>query len=65
MIYWRGGDWLGIGPGAHGRICLDKTRIATTAPPLPKDWLEQVKTTARAVWMVKLSAKPTKPVSML
>ena len=44
MIYWRGGDWLGIGPGAHGRICLDKTRIATTAKPLPKDWLEQVKT---------------------
>ena len=20
LIYWRGGDWLGLGPGAHGRI---------------------------------------------
>lgn len=20
LTYWRGGDWLGIGPGAHGRI---------------------------------------------
>ena len=43
LLAWRGlaGHWT----GAHGRICLDKTRIATTAKPLPKDWLEQVKTT--------------------
>jgi coproporphyrinogen III oxidase-like Fe-S oxidoreductase len=20
LIYWRGGDWAGIGPGAHGRL---------------------------------------------
>lgn len=26
---WRGGDYLGIGPGAHGRLMLDGARTAT------------------------------------
>lgn len=42
LIYWRGGDWLGIGPGAHGRLTLNGARIATTAPAMPKDWLDAV-----------------------
>ena len=28
---WRGGDYLGVGPGAHGRLTLDGTRTATVA----------------------------------
>ncbi len=28
---WRGGDYLGLGPGAHGRLTLDGTRTATVA----------------------------------
>ncbi len=28
---WRGGDYLGIGPGAHGRLTLDGVRTATVA----------------------------------
>jgi len=28
---WRGGDYLGVGPGAHGRLTLDGTRTATIA----------------------------------
>lgn len=28
-LYWRGADWLAIGPGAHGRITTSKGRIAT------------------------------------
>jgi oxygen-independent coproporphyrinogen-3 oxidase len=28
---WRGGDYLGIGPGAHGRLTLDGERTATVA----------------------------------
>ncbi|MBX9576522.1 MAG: radical SAM family heme chaperone HemW [Caulobacteraceae bacterium] len=28
---WRGGDYLGVGPGAHGRLTLDGVRIATVA----------------------------------
>jgi oxygen-independent coproporphyrinogen-3 oxidase len=28
---WRGGDYLGVGPGAHGRLTLDGARNATVA----------------------------------
>ena len=42
LIYWRGGDYIGIGPGAHGRLTTGSTRWATEAPRLPNDWLRQV-----------------------
>lgn len=42
LIYWRGGDWAGIGPGAHGRLTLDGRRWATEAPRAPGDWLARV-----------------------
>lgn len=28
---WRGGDYIGVGPGAHGRLTLDGQRMATVA----------------------------------
>ncbi|MBL0947907.1 radical SAM family heme chaperone HemW [Brevundimonas sp.] len=28
---WRGGDYLGLGPGGHGRLTLDGVRTATVA----------------------------------
>ena len=43
LIYWRGGDYVGIGPGAHGRITLDGRRWATEAPKSPTLWLAMVK----------------------
>ena len=42
LIYWRSGEWAGIGPGAHGRLNLAGARIATEAWRLPKTWLERV-----------------------
>lgn len=41
-IYWRMGDYAGIGPGAHGRLTLDGQRLATEAKRLPADWLQCV-----------------------
>ncbi|MFC3182210.1 radical SAM family heme chaperone HemW [Cypionkella sinensis] len=43
LIYWRGGDYVGIGPGAHGRMSLNGARWATEAPKSPALWLEMVK----------------------
>ena len=43
LIYWRGGDYVGIGPGAHGRMTLNGSRWATEAPKSPALWLEMVK----------------------
>ena len=42
LIYWRGGDWAGIGPGAHGRLTLDGRRWASEAEPRPDAWLAAV-----------------------
>lgn len=44
-IYWRYGDYAGIGPGAHGRLTLDGQRLATEAPRAPAGWLAQVRKT--------------------
>lgn len=41
MIYWTGGDYGGIGPGAHGRLTLDGQRWATEATRDPSRWLAQ------------------------
>lgn len=41
-IYWKYGDYAGIGPGAHGRLTLGSTRYATEAPLAPAAWLSQV-----------------------
>lgn len=45
LIYWRGGDYAGIGPGAHGRLTLNGARLATDTAKGPLDWLRQVETT--------------------
>lgn len=42
MIYWQGGSWVGIGPGAHGRLWIDGQRIATETYLSPEGWLKQV-----------------------
>lgn len=43
LIYWRYGDYAGIGPGAHGRVTgADGARRATETRRMPNDWLEAV-----------------------
>ncbi len=39
LVYWRSGDWVGIGPGAHGRLTRDNVRVATETPLTPAEWL--------------------------
>jgi oxygen-independent coproporphyrinogen-3 oxidase len=40
LIYWRYGDYIGIGPGAHGRITVDGRRHATETWLQPQAWLD-------------------------
>lgn len=42
LIYWRYGDYLGIGPGAHGRLTNNGRRNATICYSNPKRWLDEV-----------------------
>ncbi|GAB4282357.1 MAG: radical SAM family heme chaperone HemW [Roseovarius sp.] len=39
LIYWRCGDYVGVGPGAHGRITIGGIRHATETHRLPETWL--------------------------
>lgn len=39
LIYWRMGDYAGIGPGAHGRLTLPSGRVATSTLRSPEAWL--------------------------
>ena len=45
LVYWRSGNWAGIGPGAHGRLTIDGLRIATECHSKPANWLDAVATT--------------------
>ena len=42
LIYWRYGDYAGVGPGAHGRVNLGGVRTATAAIKLPERWRDTV-----------------------
>ncbi|HPG21587.1 MAG TPA: radical SAM family heme chaperone HemW [Amaricoccus sp.] len=39
LIYWRYGDYAGIGPGAHGRLTVGGRRWAIESPRSPEAWL--------------------------
>ncbi|EBA17004.1 coproporphyrinogen III oxidase [Roseobacter sp. SK209-2-6] len=43
LIYWRYGDYLGIGPGAHGRVTLAGRKYATETHKAPGKWLDQIR----------------------
>jgi oxygen-independent coproporphyrinogen-3 oxidase len=49
LIYWHGHDYLGAGPGAHGRITEAGVRIATQAASKPADYIAQVARTGSGV----------------
>jgi oxygen-independent coproporphyrinogen-3 oxidase len=42
LVCWRAGDYIGIGPGAHGRLTLGGQRFATGTERMPRAWLERV-----------------------
>ncbi|MDB5601736.1 MAG: coproporphyrinogen oxidase [Xanthobacteraceae bacterium] len=44
LVYWRGHEYAGIGPGAHGRLDIDGARYATATEKRPETWLTQVET---------------------
>ncbi|MET3660501.1 radical SAM family heme chaperone HemW [Aquamicrobium ahrensii] len=42
LVYWRYGEYAGIGPGAHGRFVEDGTRVVTITEKHPETWAELV-----------------------
>ena len=44
LVYWRGHDYAGIGPGAHGRLTIEGRRVATETERRPEIWFTRVET---------------------
>jgi putative oxygen-independent coproporphyrinogen III oxidase len=42
LLYWRYGDYAGVGPGAHSRLTLDGSRRALSTERHPESWLRRV-----------------------
>ncbi|GJE19232.1 radical SAM family heme chaperone HemW [Methylobacterium marchantiae] len=42
LLYWRYGEYAGIGPGAHGRLVTEAGRTGTVTERVPEAWLERV-----------------------
>src|SRR4051812_7389553 len=49
LVYWRGEEYAGIGPGAHGRLDLDGVRHAIATEKRPEAWLMRVEATGHGV----------------
>jgi oxygen-independent coproporphyrinogen-3 oxidase len=65
QIYWRYGDYAGIGPGAHGRLTLDGRRYATEAGLAPLGWLSQVRKTGNGDLSRSLLDEPAQATERL
>lgn len=49
LVYWRYGEYAGIGPGAHGRLVTDQGRMAHSTEKRPEAWLERVEAEGQAL----------------
>ena len=45
LVYWQGHDYVGVGPGAHGRLTLNGARNTTLAADRPGEYIAQVAAT--------------------
>ncbi|QPH55881.1 radical SAM family heme chaperone HemW [Pontivivens ytuae] len=65
MIYWRCGDYVGVGPGAHGRVELEGTRSATETVRQPEAYLAAVAEQSNAVKSVEVVSREEQAVEHL
>jgi putative oxygen-independent coproporphyrinogen III oxidase len=49
LVYWRGEEYAGIGPGAHGRLDIDGVRHAIATEKRPETWLMRVEASGHGV----------------
>jgi oxygen-independent coproporphyrinogen-3 oxidase len=49
LTYWRYGEYVGVGPGAHGRFVENGRRVVTMAEKMPETWLNLVEAKGHGV----------------
>lgn len=65
LTYWRYGDYVGIGPGAHGRFAGEAGRLATVAEKHPETWAELVRARGHGIAGTETLAAPAQCDEML
>ncbi len=49
LVYWRYGEYVGVGPGAHGRFVENGRRVVTIAEKMPEIWANLVEAKGHGV----------------
>lgn len=57
LIYWRGDDYVGVGPGAHGRVTIGGERYATESPRAVDDYIGLVEQAGVGIRLEKLGSR--------
>ncbi|NBX03054.1 MAG: coproporphyrinogen III oxidase [Alphaproteobacteria bacterium] len=65
LSYWQGDDYIGVGPGAHGRVTEGGVRYATQTLKSPERWLENVEKRGNGVELWDATDLPTQAMEML
>lgn len=65
LVYWRSGDWLGVGPGAHGRLGQGEGRVATRQWRSPEKWLDTVERCGTGIEESAALDAPTRAAEIL
>ena len=65
LAYWQSNAYLGIGPGAHGRLGLPGQRRATRSARAPETWLRRVETEGHGIEEDVAIAPPERLIEVL
>jgi putative oxygen-independent coproporphyrinogen III oxidase len=57
LLYWRYGDYAGVGPGAHGRLTIEGRRYAVETERLPERWAVRVESTGQGFSLCEVSPR--------
>jgi oxygen-independent coproporphyrinogen-3 oxidase len=65
LLYWRYGEYAGVGPGAHGRLIGEEGRHATATVRSPETWLQRVESWGDAIETDELLSREEEADEML
>jgi oxygen-independent coproporphyrinogen-3 oxidase len=65
LAYWRAQDYVGVGPGAHGRLTIDGERCATETTRAPRAWLEAVERQGHALETIEALPRNAQAAELL
>lgn len=65
LVYWRYGEYAGVGPGAHGRILTAEGRLATVIERHPESWVSRVEAKGHGIASTEVISRSAAADEML